>query len=127
MDRVDKYKRIEDDQQQGKGKVKVIPQEMRDFRFDWYNNNQSRRDYADQSGSNNTQVVSAVFREPVHQVLEKIKNELFFKRPNKMMGNPEKRNHNLYCQYHQDHGHTIEDCKSLWDHLDQLVREGKLK
>ena len=29
MDRVDKYKRIEDDQQQGKGKAKVIPQEMR--------------------------------------------------------------------------------------------------
>ena len=26
MDRVDKYKRIEDDQQQGKGKAKVIPQ-----------------------------------------------------------------------------------------------------
>ena len=36
-------------------------------------------------------------------------------------GNPEKRNHNLYCQYHQDHGHTTEDCRSLWDHLDQLV------
>ena len=32
MDRVDKYKRIEDDQQQGKWKTKVIPQEMRDFR-----------------------------------------------------------------------------------------------
>ena len=63
----------------------------------------------------------------MHQVLEKIKNEPFFKRPNKMMGNPEKRNHNLYCQYHQDHGHTTEDCRSLWDHLDQLVREGKLK
>ena len=30
MDWVDKYKRIEDDQQQGKGKVKVIPQERRD-------------------------------------------------------------------------------------------------
>ena len=43
------------------------------------------------------------------------------------MGNPEKRNHNLYCQYHQDHGHTTENCRSLWDHLDQLVREGKLK
>ena len=42
-------------------------------------------------------------------------------------GNPEKCNHNLYCQYHQDHGHTTEDCRSLWDHLDQLVREGKLK
>ena len=34
MDRVDKYKRIEDVQQQGKGKAKVIHQEMRDFRSD---------------------------------------------------------------------------------------------
>ena len=79
MDQVNKYKRIEDDQQQGKGKTKVILQERRDFRSDRYNNNQSRRDYADQSGSNNTQVIGAVFREPVHQVLEKIKNEPFFK------------------------------------------------
>ena len=63
----------------------------------------------------------------MHQVLEKIKNEPFFKWPNKMVGNPEKRNCNLYCQYHQDHGHTTKDCKSLWDHLDQLVRKGKLK
>ena len=39
MDRVDKYMRIEDDQQQGKGKAKVIPQEMRDFRSDQYSNN----------------------------------------------------------------------------------------
>ena len=73
MDRVDKYKKIEDDQQQGKGKAKVIPQEMRDFRSDRYSNNRPKRDYANQSGSNNTQVVSAVFREPVHQVLEKNK------------------------------------------------------
>ena len=34
MDIVDKYKRIEDDQQQGKGNAKVIPQERRDFRSD---------------------------------------------------------------------------------------------
>ena len=65
MDRVDKYKRIEDDQQQGKGKAKFVPQEMRDF--------------TEQQGSSNNQVVEAVFREPVHQVLEKIKNESFFK------------------------------------------------
>ena len=63
----------------------------------------------------------------MHQVLEKIKNESFFKWPNKMMGNPEKRNRNLYCQYHRDHSHTTEDCRSLWDHLNQLAREGKLK
>ena len=34
IDRVDKYKRIENGQQQGKGKAKVIPQERRDFRSD---------------------------------------------------------------------------------------------
>ena len=31
MDRVDKYKRIEEDQQQGNGKAKVIPQEKEGF------------------------------------------------------------------------------------------------
>ena len=127
MDRVDKYKRIEDDQQQEKEKAKVVPQERRNFRSDKYNNNQPRRDYVEQPGSNNHQVVGAVFREWVHQVLEKVKNESFFKWPNKMVRNPEKRNRNLYCQYHRDHGHTTEDCRSLWDHQDQLVREGKLK
>jgi len=39
MDQIDKYKRVEEDQQQGKGKAKVISQEMRDFRSDRYNNN----------------------------------------------------------------------------------------
>ena len=66
MDRIDKYKRVEEDQQQGKGKVKVIPQEKRDFRLDRFNNNRPRRDYAGQSGSANTQAVNAVFRKPVH-------------------------------------------------------------
>ena len=127
MNRVYKYKRIEDDQQQGKGIAKVIPQERKDFRSDQYNNNQPRRDYVEQPRSNSTQAVGAVFQESVHQVLEKIKNESFFKWPNKMVKNLKKRNCNLYCQYHRDHGHTIEDCRSLWDHLDQLVREGKLK
>ncbi|XP_023921480.1 uncharacterized protein LOC112032946 [Quercus suber] len=39
MDRIDKYKRVEKDQLQGKGKEKVIPQEMRDFKLDRYNSN----------------------------------------------------------------------------------------
>ena len=60
--------------------------------MDRYNNNRPRRDYTEQQGSSNNQVIGAVFREPVHQVLEKVKNESFFKWPNKMMGNPEKRN-----------------------------------
>ena len=39
MDKIDKYKRVEEDQQQDKGKGKVIPQEMKDFRSDRYSNN----------------------------------------------------------------------------------------
>ena len=46
IDRIDKYKRVEEDQQQGKGKDKVIPQEIRDFRLDRYDNNRPRRDFA---------------------------------------------------------------------------------
>nr|XP_023917758.1 uncharacterized protein LOC112029302 [Quercus suber] len=125
--RIDKYKRVEEDQLQGKGKEKVTPQKGRDFRSDRYNNKRLRRDFVGQFRSANTRSVNAVFREPVHQVLEKIKNEPFFKRPNKMVGESLKRNKNLYSQYHQDNGHTTEDCRNLWSHLEQLVREGKLR
>ena len=80
-----------------------------------------------QSGPINTSAVNIVFREPVRQFLEKIKNEPFFKWPNKMAGDPTKRNQNPYCHYYQEQGHTTEDCRNLWDYLDQLVGEGKLK
>ena len=79
MDRIDKYKRVEEDQQQGKGKGKVVPQERRDFRLDHYNNNKPRRDFVGQFGSTAPQVVNTMFQEPVHQILEKIKNEPYFK------------------------------------------------
>ena len=46
IDRIDKYKRVEKDQQQGKRKGKVIPQEIRDFRSDHYDNNRPRKDFA---------------------------------------------------------------------------------
>ena len=121
MDRIDKYRRIEDDQLQGKGKAKVIPQERRDSRSDRIQNNRPRRDFAGQSGSTNAQAVNVVFREPVQKVLEKVRNEPFFKWPNKMTRDLVNRNQNLYYHYHQDHGHTTEDCRNLWDHLEQFV------
>ena len=49
VDRIDEYKRVEEDQQQGKEKGKVIPQERRDFKSDRYNNSRPRRDFAGQS------------------------------------------------------------------------------
>ncbi|XP_065632413.1 uncharacterized protein LOC136068764 [Quercus suber] len=110
---IDKYRRVEEDQIQGRGKSEAVPQKRRDFRSDRYNNNRPRREFRGQSGSANSQAVNAIFREPVQRVLEKIKDEPFFRWPNRMAGDPAKRNRNLYCQYHQDHGHTTEDCKNL--------------
>ena len=113
MDRIDKYKRVEEDQMQGKGKEKVILYERRDFRSNRYTNSRPKRDFIGQSEITNVQNVGAVFREPVHQVLEKIKSEPYFRWSNKMAGESTKRNQNLYCQYHQDHGHTTENCRNL--------------
>ena len=73
MDRIDKYKRFEEDLQQGKGNSKVIPQERRNFRSDCYNNNRSQKDFSKQFGPTAPQMVNIVFREPMYQVLEKIK------------------------------------------------------
>ncbi|XP_030941813.1 uncharacterized protein LOC115966793 [Quercus lobata] len=44
-----------------------------------------------------------------------------------MAGDPLKRNQNLYWAYHQEPGHTTNDCKNLKNHLDRLVLEGKLR
>ena len=128
INRIDKYKRVEEDQQTGKGKAKVVPLERRDFRSDRFNNsNRSRRDYSEQSGSTGAQAVHAMFWEPLHKILEKVKNESFFQWPSRMAGDPAKRNQNLYCEYHQEPGHTTDDCRNLKNHLDRLIRKGKLR
>ncbi|XP_050248721.1 uncharacterized protein LOC126695974 [Quercus robur] len=89
MDRIDKYKQVEDDQPQGKGKAKVAPPDQRDFRS---NNNRPRRDFIGHIGLPAAQVVIITFKEPVHQILEKIKVEPYFKWPNKMGGDPTRQN-----------------------------------
>ena len=61
MDRIDKYRRIEEDQLQRKGMAKVIPQEKKDSMSDRTQNNRPRRDFARQSGSTNAQAVNVVF------------------------------------------------------------------
>ncbi|XP_075664658.1 uncharacterized protein LOC142634243 [Castanea sativa] len=44
-----------------------------------------------------------------------------------MGGDPTRRNQNLYCTYHRDKGHTIEQSRVLKYHLEQLVRSRNLK
>ena len=62
IDQIDKYKMVEEDQQLGKGKAKVVPRERRDFLSDRFNNNnRPRGDFVGQSKPTDAQAVHAVF------------------------------------------------------------------
>uniref|UniRef100_A0A2N9GSW4 Uncharacterized protein n=1 Tax=Fagus sylvatica TaxID=28930 RepID=A0A2N9GSW4_FAGSY len=67
-----------------------------------------------------------VFKEPIYQILDKIKGQPFFIWPPKLVGDPAARNHNLHCLYHRDKGHLTENCHKYKTHLEQLVANGHL-
>ena len=112
-------------QRKGKAKAKVFLKK-RDPWARRYHNDRPRRDFPIHTTSMRVQLINSLFKEPVYQILEKIKNESFFEWPNRMGGDPSKRNLNLYCHYHRDKRHTIEDCRTLRDYLNQLAKSGKL-
>ena len=125
MECIDKYKRVEKDLIQGKGKVKMFP-EIKDPRRGGYQGNHPRGEFPNQAPSMGAQFVNSLFKEPIYHILEKIKNEPYFKWPNKIGVDPSRRNQILYCHCHQDREQITEDCRTLQDHLNQLVRARKL-
>ena len=122
MRRIEEYKRLEDDWLQSKGKVPMITRPRQaSFPF------RPRRGLAIQEPAAQMGEVNVTFKEPVHRILDRIKHEPYFQWPNKMGGDPLRRNQNLYCTYHRDKGHTTEQCRVLKDHLGQLVKARHLK
>ena len=71
--------------------------------------------------------VNVMFKELVHRIVDRIENEPYLRWPNKMGGDPLRRNQNMYSTYHWDKGHTTKQCRVLKDHLEQLVKAGYLK
>ncbi|XP_065624395.1 uncharacterized protein LOC136065302 [Quercus suber] len=59
--------------------------------------------------------------------VEKIKDEPSLKWPEKMKGDPNKRNRNKYCRFHRDHGHDTDECFDLKQQIENLIRQGKLR
>ena len=57
MDRIDKYKRVEEDQVQGKLKAKMFPKKT-DPQEGGYHNNRPRRDLPNQTSSMGAQLVN---------------------------------------------------------------------
>lgn len=125
MDHIVEHKRVEEDQVQGKWMAKVFISERRDPWPNRYGPNWWRRDFVSQPPQANAQVVSSVFKEPVYRILEK--KWALFQVAKKRGRDPTKHNQSLYCQYHQDRGYTTKDYRTLRDHLEQLVKVGKLK
>ena len=56
-----------------------------------------------------------------------IKDDPSLKWPEKMKGDPNKRNQNKYCHFHRDHGHDTDECFDLKQQIENLIRQGKLR
>ena len=64
---------------------------------------------------------------PLKQALMQIKDDLSLKWPEKMKGDPNKRNRNKYCHFHRDHEYDIDECFDLKYQIENLIRQGKLR
>ncbi|GKV15530.1 hypothetical protein SLEP1_g26315 [Rubroshorea leprosula] len=60
------------------------------------------------------------------QIFMQIKNKMDLRRPGPMRTAATSRDHTRYCDFHQDHGHTIKQCNSLRSELESLAQKGML-
>ena len=98
---IEEYKCLEDDQLQSKGKAPMMSHPQQGgFQ------SRPRRDLRIQEPEAQMGEVNVTFKKLVHRIVDQIKNEPYFRWPNKMRGNPCRRNQNLYCTYHRDKRHT---------------------
>ena len=112
MRRIEEYKHLEDDRLQSKGKALLVNCPRQGVFPP-----RSRKDLRMQESEVQMREVNVAFKEPVHKIVDRIKNEPYFRWPNKMGEDPSRRNQNLYYTYHRDKGHTTEQCRVLKDHL----------
>ncbi|GKV46151.1 hypothetical protein SLEP1_g53159 [Rubroshorea leprosula] len=66
------------------------------------------------------------FNLPRSQIFMQIKNKMDLRRPGPMRITTASRDHTRYCDFHQDHGHTTEQCNSLKSELESLAQKGML-
>ncbi|XP_023909306.1 uncharacterized protein LOC112020966 [Quercus suber] len=64
---------------------------------------------------------------PVNKILTQIKDKHYLKWPRPLHSSPNVRDKNKYCRFHKDHGHYTEDCRDLKEHIEELIRKGKLQ
>ena len=87
MRRIEEYKWLEDDQLQSKGKAPLVNRSWPGIFL-----SRPQRDLRVQKPEVQLGEVNVAFKEPVHKIVDRIKNEPFFRWPNKMGGGPSLRN-----------------------------------
>jgi len=107
MKRIKEHKRLEDDRHQSKGKALATSQYNRDLRSRGFQQ-RPRREARASDLEIHIRGVNVAFKEPVHKILERIKNELYFRWLGKMGGDPARRNQSVYYMYHREKGYTTE-------------------
>lgn len=75
-----------------------------------------------ETGLRATQVVTTVFRIPIYKVLEKIRNQPYYKASEKIPGKFMTRSLGKHCAYHNKDGHLTQGYRALKTHLEDLVR-----
>ncbi|KAK2999486.1 hypothetical protein RJ639_024303 [Escallonia herrerae] len=61
------------------------------------------------------------------QILHEIKDNKALQWPDKKKSRPNKRNKDLWCYFHKDHGHTTDNCGSLKRAIEALIKRGQLR
>ncbi|KAK3007731.1 hypothetical protein RJ639_014782 [Escallonia herrerae] len=61
------------------------------------------------------------------QILHEIKDNKALQWPDKLKSRPNKRNKDLWCHFHNDHGHTTDNCGSLKRAIEALIKRGQLR
>ena len=81
MDQIEDYKRVEDNQNSSKGKTKVFTLDRKDSSSGRFTPSRPKKEFSNQASHSliGLQAVNSGFKEPIYRVLEKIKNEPYFK------------------------------------------------
>ncbi|KAK3010068.1 hypothetical protein RJ639_012640 [Escallonia herrerae] len=61
------------------------------------------------------------------QILHEIKGNKALQWRDKLKSRPNKRNKDLWCHFHNDHGHTTNNCGSLKRAIEALIKRGQLR
>ena len=113
------YARLEDDVKQDERAVKMSSRGESPFKL--HKESSKEREGWVRQG------VHVVFKEMIYNLISKIQDKSYYKKPLLIGGDPKKKNQRWKCVYHEDKRYMTENYRALNFLLDQMVQVGHLK